>query len=226
MIVLYFFTILFFVFLLVFVSIAKKYKNPYKLYFYFGKKGSGKTMQMYKMMYKLIKMGKSVYCNEKFDFPDKFPGEFHQINPYSLGVFVPPPESYVFIDEVGMIWDNRNYKDFKECNRNYFKYQRHYRNTVYLFSQTFDIDLKIRVLTDFMYLCRNVGNVFVYSRRINRKLDIVEATADSESKIVDNLFFTPLIFQLFGGGVVNVCYIPRWAKKYNSFSEIVEHAKS
>ena len=51
-----------------------------------------------------------------------------------------------------MIWDNRHFKDFKPEVRDWFKLQRHYRVKVYLFSQTFDIDKKLRDLTDDMFL--------------------------------------------------------------------------
>ena len=51
--------------------------------------------------------------------------------------------SVIFIDEVGMIWDNRDFASFAHCVRDWFKLQRHYKCKVYLFSQSFDIDKKL-----------------------------------------------------------------------------------
>ena len=43
-----------------------------------------------------------------------------------------PPNSVLLVDEVGMIWDNRQFKNFKPEVRDWFKLQRHYRVKVYL----------------------------------------------------------------------------------------------
>ena len=128
-----------------------------------------------------------------------------------------PPESVILIDEVGMIWDNRNYKMFKPEVRDWFKLQRHYRNTVYLFSQTFDIDIKLRNLTDDMYLLRGFANVYSICRKIRRNIFVVSATAESESRIADNLEFVPVWLTLFGARSLILTYIPNWVRYFDSY---------
>ena len=45
-----------------------KYINPYKLYFYFGKKGSGKSTLLSKIAYENLKKGHQVYSQEVMSF--------------------------------------------------------------------------------------------------------------------------------------------------------------
>lgn len=115
-----------------------RYRNPYKLYMVFGKKGSGKSTLMVKLAIKYRKKGFNVYCNTLI------PGTYY-IDTEDIGLVDIPPNSVLMIDEVGMIWDNRDFKNFKNYIRDYFKLQRHYRHVVYLFSQSFDIDKKLGI---------------------------------------------------------------------------------
>ena len=100
--------------------------------------------------------------------------------------------SYI-IDEVGIIWDNRGFKNFPSEVRDYFKLQRHYKHVVILASQTFDVDKKIRDLADDqtfdvdkkirdladeMYLVSKKFRVFSYAKKILRKTVLVEATGN------------------------------------------------
>ena len=136
--------------------LTRKYLNPYKLTMVFGKKGSGKSTLMVRMAYEYLASGWTVFCTEKLD------GCIH-IDYNDIGFKKIPPESLLLVDEVGMIWDNRNFKNFKPEVRDWFKLQRHYKVKVVLFSQTFDIDKKLRDLTDDMFLCTNVLRVFSWA---------------------------------------------------------------
>lgn len=187
-----------------------KYKNPYKLIMVFGKKGSGKTTFLAKTAYKYIRKGRPVYSTVYV------PGA-HLFDVNNIGQMGFPENAVIFIDEVGMIWDNRNYKTFRTDVRDYFKLQRHYHHTVYLFSQTFDIDVKLRNLTDAMYLVRCHMGWFSVARRIKRDIVLVEPQGDSEARIADSLEFEPMWFSLFGAKTVQFTYIPRWTKLFNSY---------
>ena len=192
----------------VFFAFAYQYRNPYKLIMVFGKKGSGKTTLIAKLTYKYLKKGRPVYSTVAI------PGAYlFDVN--KIGLVNLPPESVIFIDEVGMIWDNRNYKQFKEHVRDYFKLQRHYRHTVYLFSQAFDIDVKLRNLTDHMYLTRTYFNVLSVARRISRSITIVHPSAEGEARIADDLSLDPLI--LFWLNSVMITWVPTWVKYFDSF---------
>lgn len=99
-----------------------------------------------------------------------------------------PPNALILVDEVGLVWDNRNFKSFPEYVKVYFKYQRQYRHVVYLFSQSFDVDKKIRDMTDHLYIVQNFCNFLSIARRVTKHLTVVHAdrSAQGESKIVDN----------------------------------------
>lgn len=187
-----------------------KMSNPYKLYMIFGKKGSGKSTYMSILAKKYRDKGWHVFSNTDIAFSTR-------IDIHELGHVVTPDHSVLLIDEVGMIWDNRNFKNFKEEVRDYFKLQRHYRTIVYLFSQTFDIDLKLRVLTDAMYLVSNPLPPISMLRKIKRTLCIVQPTPDAEGRIADSLEFVPIFLSLFGAQSIKLIWLPKWFKYFDSF---------
>lgn len=188
---------------------TRKYLNPYKLIFIFAKKGQGKSTLLTKMALQHLKRGWDVYSTEPI------PG-CHLISPEDIGYFEFPWHSLVVIDEIGMIWDNRNFKSFKPEVRDWFKLQRHRKIKVICASQSFDVDKKIRDLADDMFLLQKKFRVFSYGKRILKILDITEATGDSESRIVDNLKFDSLFW--FWAGSRTLTFIPAWTKYFNTFS--------
>ena len=181
---------------LIFDALTKKYLNPYKLIFLFGKKGSGKTTNLTKIALQHMRKGWKVYST--VDIPGTYKFDVNMI-----GKFTFEPESVILIDEVGMIWDNREYKSFKPEVRDFFKFQRQYKLKVYLFSQTFDIDLKLRNLTDEMYMCKSFLRVFSIQRRILKKITIKQC-ADGTSTLSDDYKFD----LPFNGGL-KFTFIPR-----------------
>lgn len=203
----YIFLILLVAFPVVFNFTTRKYLNPYKLYLVFGKKGSGKSTYLVKLARQYMKRGWIVYTNMEELF---IPGVRH-FNIQHLGDFVPEAHSLLLLDEVGMIWDNRDYKTFKPQVRDFFKLQRHYHVLVYMASQTFDVDKKLRDLCDGMFLHKNVARVFTLGKRITRKVIITEAVGDAESRISENLVMCPFWDW-------TLTYIPKYAKYFDSHS--------
>lgn len=201
-----FFFLLFFASLLAFLSYSRRFVNPYKFIFLFGKKGSGKSTYMVKLMLQHIKHGWTVYTNM---FDVNIPG-VRLFDVQELTTCTPPPNSVLFVDEAGLIWDNRNYKSFSGGYTEFFKLQRKYKCKVYINSQSFDVDKKLRDLTDYMYLQTNIANVIGISRPIVRKVSLVEASADSESRIADNLRFDSIFRWRF-------TWLPRYFRYFNSF---------
>lgn len=192
---------------LIFHYATRKYLNPYKLTMVFGKKGSGKSTLMVRMAYEYLAMGWTVFCTERLD------GCIY-IDYNEIGFKQIPPNSLLLVDEVGMIWDNRKFKEFKPEVRDWFKLQRHYKVKVVLFSQTFDIDKKLRDLTDDMYLCTNVLRVFSWSKRIVRKVVLVQPGKDMPARIDEELAYDWLIFWPFGSRILT--FIPSWAPFFDS----------
>lgn len=192
------------------IVMARKYRNPYKLTLVFGKKGSGKTTLLTKKAVQCIRQGKEVYSTVYI------PGAF-MFDVQEIGHRTFPPESVVFVDEVGMIWDNRNFKSFRPEVRDWFKLQRHYHVTVWLFSQATDIDIKLRMLMDEMYLCACHMNFISIARKIRRSITIVHPSGDAEARIADDIEFVPVWWSLFGAKSAIFTYIPNWSKYFDSF---------
>ena len=194
---------------LIFNFATRKYLNPYKLYLVFGKKGSGKSTYLVKLAKQYLKRKKrwNIYTNMDELF---IPGVRH-FDIKHLGDFVPEADSLLLLDEVGMIWDNRDYKTFRPEVRDFFKLQRHYHVTVYMASQTFDVDKKLRDLCDGMFLHSNFMRVFTLGRRITRQVVITESTSEAESRISEDLKILP-----FWNWTLT--YIPKYAKYFDSHS--------
>ena len=83
-----------------------KYRNPYKLIFIFGKKGTGKTTTLTNLACSYSKRGWQVYSTENVPFAKIF-------SPSNFGTFKFPPNTCVLIDEVSLIWSNRDFKTFQ-----------------------------------------------------------------------------------------------------------------
>lgn len=190
-----------------FSLLSNKYANPYKNIFVFGKKGSGKSCLMVREIIKHQKKGWICYT----DLPVNIPG-VRRFNPEDLKKCTPEEHSFICIDEGGILFDNRNFKNFDSGWTFWFKMQRHYKCKVMINSQAFDVDLKIRNLTDSMILQSNIGNIISVSRPISRIVRVVEASADSESRIADDLKIGGLFSWKF-------YYMPKYFKYFDSFAK-------
>lgn len=190
----------------VYDKLTRKYVNPYKTVLYYGKKGCGKTTYLTKVAINAIREGKTVYSNVMI------PGTI-LFNPKQLKTCTPQPNSIVLIDEIGLIWDNRNFKSFESEINEWFKYARQYRVTVHMFSQVPDIDLKIRNLCDAYYLMENKARVFSYGKRISKVLT-VKTDIEGKGNLVDSFEFAPLLSPKSR----TLTFIPRWSEFYQSFN--------
>lgn len=190
-------------FICVYLSI--KYNNPYKLTFLFGKKGAGKSCWMVALMIKYIRKGYIVYT----DMSDINISGVRIIKPGSLSTCRPVPHSVIFLDEVGISMDNRNFKSFPPGLRDFFKYVRKMKCIVYMNSQAFDVDKKVRDTTDRMALIVSVlGCISIY-RPIRRSITLVDASAQADSRIADNLRFCSIFSYRF-------LWMPKYFRYFNS----------
>lgn len=194
--------ILFLFILLIFLN--SRLLNPYKLYVIIGNKGTGKTAYMTFLAYRYAKKGYNVFTN--------------------FGIFKPlplkywecefPPNSVLFVDEVGLVHDNRAFKTFPPECAEFYKYQRKNKLIIYMASQTVDIDKKIRDLADFHILLRRfLPIVFpVYYKRINK----VERQLDTGGlEIIDTLVTSLCPVKLGDVFLLNLV-----AKKYDTTFKI------
>lgn len=182
----------------------------------FGKKGAGKTTLLTKLAIKYNKLGYKVFSNVEIF------GCYHL--PISdIGFRDFPVNSVLLIDEVSLIWDNRNFKSFKPEVARYFRLQRHYKNIVYLFSQNFDVDKKIRDLCDDMYLLTNLFGFISVARKIRKTPTLHTPESDDTGKSKSEGFITEDFTFDFPSTWI-FTYIPRYVKFFNSF-EVEEMEK-
>lgn len=187
---------------------AFKYKNNYKLLFYFGNKGCGKSTMLCKQAQKHLKKGWFVYSTS-------YIAGTRLINPKDIGRYNFPPNSLLLIDEMGLLYNNRNYKSFPDEAREFFKLQRHYKVKVICCSQVWDIDKTVRQLCDKLFIMTNFGGFLSIARCIKRKLVVVQADGEHESRIADQLILLPLL--LFWMGSREYTWIPKWQGYFDSF---------
>lgn len=191
------------------IYMAKKFNNPYRLTMIFGKKGAGKTTLLTKLAIKYRKLGFKVFSNvEIFGC--------YNLNIDDVGFKDFPVNSVLLIDEVSLIWDNRNFKSFKPEVGRYFRLQRHYKNIVFLFSQNFDIDKKIRDLCDDMYLLTNIFGFLSVARKIKKTPTLHQPDSDDSGKSNGEGFITENFTFDFPSTWI-FTYIPRYVKFFNSF---------
>lgn len=176
--------------------------QPYQTIMIIGKKGSGKTCDIAKRSLKAQKKGIKVYSSIEI------PGNY-LFNPLDLKDCTFEPGSLVLIDEVGLIWDNRDFKSFEKGVNTWFKYSRQYKIKVYLYSQAFDIDLKIRNLCDKLILMTRIGKITLL-RPINKKLGI-STDMNGNGNLVDTYSFSWVFDWKFN-------YMPRYYGLFKSFN--------
>lgn len=184
---------------------VRKYDNPYKLIFIFGKKGAGKSCYMVHEMIKLQRRGWTIYT----DMQDIYIPGVRIITVADLITSAPEPHSAIFLDEVGITMDNRNYKSFPAGLRDFFKYLRKMKCRLYMNSQAYDVDKKVRDTVDSMVLQTSLFNCISISRPIIRAVTLTESTAQADSRIADDLRFTSIFsWRLY--------WMPSYFKYFNS----------
>lgn len=209
-----------------FLFLTRKYVNPYKLIFLFGKKGSGKSTLLQKLTYRYLRRGWTVYSTEVPHTPDQRKyfdftkvaekGSLNFLAPEHIFEYQFPEKSCILIDEVSLIWDNRDFKKMDKRIVEWFRYQRHHKCRVYFFSQTFDIDKKLRDLCDDMYLVDKKFRVFVVASHIVRKPVVVHPGPESPARIDDDMVVDGPLLAFFGGKLF--AFIPYWARKFDSYT--------
>ena len=121
----------------------------------------------------------------------------------------PDKHSAIFLDEVGITMDSRNFKSFPPGLRDFVKYSRKMQVKLFLNSQTYDVDKKVRDTVDHMILLKSIGGFLSLERPIKKRIVLVESSAESESRIAENLVFEPLFSW-------RMHYMPRYFRYFNT----------
>lgn len=176
-----------------------------------GKKGVGKSTVLQKLAYKDYKKGWNIYCN----IGDTTFQKAHQIDCSRLWEQDIKPHSVILIDEVNLLWDNRMFKSFPQELNEWFRLQRHYKVKVYMFSQTSDVDKKIRDLTDRIYLVKRYFQVWIWCFPYEKEI----APPDPKRLNNPNEFVDTFQKKSIGPIGCILCWLPKWIKVHDSFKD-------
>ena len=198
-------------FCLIYILIFRKWIfQKYRFEIMVGKPRSGKTTLMTKDAIKSIRKHIKVYCNVKLDVPG-----VRLFNANNIGQgFYFDPGSLILIDEPNLLWDNRTFKDKNRISViEWFRLYGHNQVNVKFYTQTFDVDKKLRYLASDIYLVQKFAGTISICRRLKKNITIKESAMDAESQIVDELKFVPIFYP----GSLRITFIPRWTKYFDSF---------
>lgn len=185
-------------------SKCKQKKEKNILSVYFGVPGSGKTTFATHLARKDLKRKRKVYSNVPIT------GTYAVNCKEDLGVY-DISNGRLIIDEAGIEFNNRDFKKFSDDALYFFKYHRHYRVQIDVFSQGFDdMDKKIRTLAQELYVVKkSLIPFFVVAIPIGKRIGINELSKD----IIDEYFFYPwFTFKR------KYCFMPFTWKYFNSYS--------
>lgn len=201
------FCIVFFLVVMIYNLLTKKYLSPYTFTIVFGKKGVGKSLSMQKDLIKHNKRGWKCYADSNTHL--KF---VKMIDCSKLYAYKFPRNSLVVIDEVNLLWDNRDFKSFDKRVQDWFRQQRKRGVKVIAYSQTFDCDKKLRDLADRLAIQKKFLRVFTLRRYYVKSPRVISAEdARDTSRIVDDYLKVPFFFR-----GLDFTYIPKYCKHYDT----------
>lgn len=200
-------TLIIFVSIIVWHLLTRKYLSPYTFTLVFGKKGVGKSLSMQKDILKHLKRGWKVYADSNTNIKDVVMIDASKIYTYRF-----PRNSLIVIDEINLLWDNRDFKKFDKNIQDWFREQRKKGIKIIAYSQTFDCDKKLRDLTDTLAIQRKFMRVWTVRRYYVKTPRIISAEeARDTAKIADDYVKVPLLFR-----GVDFTYIPKYVKCYDT----------
>lgn len=187
--------------------LTRRYLSPYTFCVVFGKKGVGKSLSMQKDLIKHNRRGWKCFADSNTDLPFVKKIDCSRIFAYKF-----PSNSFICIDEVNLLWDNRDFKSFDRRVQDFFRQQRKKRVKIIAYSQTFDCDKKLRDLADRLAIQKKLLRVFTVRRYYVKTPRVISAEdARDTSRIVDDYVKVPWIFK-----GIDITYIPRYCRYYKT----------
>lgn len=185
--------------------------NPYTSELFIGHKGSGKTTHMAKTIQKYNKLGWKVFCNKSM------PGSYF-IETSDIGRYKFPPNSLVIVDEAGIYFNNRKWKELGMGVIKYMKLSRHEKNKLILYTQSsHEIDVSFMRVCDKLHLISNWKQVIGKVRHLKYKQVLIPASDTAEARITDDLV---AINPLLGG--ISFYLMPIYWKYFDSFDSQID----
>lgn len=219
--------------------LTRKYVNVYQLYLIFGHKGCGKSTLLQKLAIYYKKKGYHIYCNSgDSDLKEVCPIPIEYLPKLSLaakdkelqakladefkekGIVCPPfvkRKSVILVDEINLLWDNRDFKNFPKDMQRYFRLQRHYQHIFIGFSQTYDCDKKIRDLADYLLICRKKFRVWIRTTAYYKDTRVLSPSSENSREaatMTDDFLRMGFFFDLFSPFQA---WLPKWIKFHDSY---------
>jgi hypothetical protein len=173
-----------------------------------GVPGAGKTTMLTQIAKKAQKKNIPVFSNCYID------GAYIINAKEDLGKYM-IENSVIIIDEGGSEFSNRDWKQLCKRVVRFFKMHRHYKCDVYLSSQDYDIDIKIRNLCSKIWVVRkSLIPYFISVRTILSRIDINEnkKTGERATDIIKTFAYKPMML----GGRQHI-FAPKYWKYFNSY---------
>lgn len=180
-------------------------QNKYVVILNVGNIGTGKTADIIKQSIKSLKSGEFDQVYTTIDCPGTYKFKFEDL---SKG-FTFKPNSDIYIDEIGILFSNRDFKTNSKQIIDWFKLCRHYQCRINLYSQDADTDKKLRQICSQVYLMSRFG-VWTIKRLIIKKIDL-GTDENGNGRLVENYIKGPLI------GGIKINYLPRYIKLWDTY---------
>lgn len=192
---------------------------------FFGSPGSGKTTLACYQFSKLQKRDRKLQRSQRSPRYDYYFSNFS--NDLSkkcilsgLGLWTFPEHSYIIIDEAGIEYNSRKYKELPQETIGWFKLHRHYKCDVDFISQSWDdMDITIRRLADELWYIKKFGPISLI-RRVYKTVTVDKTTR----QIIDAYDFGKLLKRFvpppFYQRTWFIVWRPRYYKYFNTFERI------
>ena len=177
---------------------------------FFGSPGCGKSTLACRLMF----YSDSPYVFSNFDTDLSF-----EISSKFIGQYAFPDYSELYIDEAGIDYNNRNYKNLPLNAIEYFKLHRHFKNDIFLFSQSWeDTDITLRRLTDELWYMKKKGP-FTVCRKLRKAVRVNKET----EQIIDGYRFAGLLWNILPPPLYEktffIFYRKPYFKHFDSYSK-------
>lgn len=180
---------------------------------YFGVPGSGKTTFAAWLARRDLRRGGKVWSNVPIT------GCYKLDVTSDIGSFM-IEKGRIIIDEAGIEYNNRNFKNLPLRQIEFFKYHRHYSTAIDVFSQSYeDMDITLRRLAqNYFVVTKSLIPWHITVRKIGRRVGIDENTKQIIDEyrwkpfICTRRIFSPSLWKMFNTKSHKPLPVKKWVK--------------